>query len=658
MDAKERIIELCKILNKAGEMYYVHDNPMMEDYEYDKLMNELISLEEKYPEYKLLDSPTQKIGGEVLKKFNKVTHEIPMQSLADAFSYDELRAFDERVKKVTPNATYLCELKIDGLSVAIDYKSGMYQMASTRGNGIVGEEITHNVKTIKSVPLRLNLPVDVEVRGEIYMPKASFIELNLEREENEEELFANCRNAAAGSIRQLDSSIAAKRNLDVFLYYLLNDNNVKTQEEALLKMKSLGLKTNSKYAHAKNIDEVIEYIKKMGEERADLPYDIDGIVIKVNELEYHDILGSTVKYPRWAIAYKFPPEEVKTKLLDITYQVGRSGVITPVANFKPVEVAGSLISKATLHNEDYIINKDIHVNDTVIIRKAGDVIPEVVRPVLEERDSSVIPFKMIDTCPCCGSRLVRNIDEADYFCPNPDCKEKIINGLIHFASKPAYNIDSLGDKVTRILYEDGFIKDISDIFTLYNYADELMALDGFGKKSVDYLLNAIELSKQNGLERLLFGLGIKHVGSKVAKILCEKYPSMDEIMNAKLEDIQNIDDVGMAIASEVTAWFSNEKNISLINRLRLLGLNMNYAKKEIKKSWFTGKRVVLTGALSMARDEVKKLLESYGAKMVDSVSKKTDVVIVGDAPGSKYNKALELKILTMNESEFMEKIKE
>ena len=509
MDTLNRLNELKEILNKASEAYYVNDNPIMEDFEYDKLMNELIKIENENPELKTPDSPTNRIGGEVLSKFEKVTHRVKMASLADAFSYDELRDFDNRVKSVAPNATYLCELKIDGLSVSLKYENGILIQGATRGNGTVGENITSNVKTIKSVPLKLKNNETLEVRGEIFMPKKSFIALNLEREANEEELFANCRNAAAGSVRQLDSKIAAKRNLDVFLYYNLDDN-VKTQEDALTSMKNKGFKVNPLYKHCMNIEEVISYIEKMGEERPNLEYDIDGIVIKVNEIELHDIIGETIKYPKWAIAYKFPPEEVSTVLLDITYQVGRTGVITPVANFKPVEVAGSIISKATLHNEDYIHQKDIHVGDTVIIHKAGDVIPEVVGPILDKRPQNYVPFKMIDKCPCCNSILIRKEDEADYYCLNPECPEKIVNGLIHFASKPAYNIDSLGDKLVLQLYEAGYIKRIPDIFNLNLYYNELIMLPGLGQKSIDNLLIAIENSKKNNLDQLLFGLGIRH----------------------------------------------------------------------------------------------------------------------------------------------------
>ena len=657
MDALDRINELKDILNKASIAYYVNDKPFMEDYEYDKLMNELIKLESENPELKTLDSPTNKIGGEVLSKFKKVTHEVKMASLSDAFSYDELVDFDRKVKEVAPGATYLCELKIDGLSVSLKYEKGILVLASTRGNGLVGEDITHNVKTIKSVPLRLTEDIDIEVRGEIFMPKKSFIKLNLEREENEEELFANCRNAAAGSVRQLDSKIAAKRNLDTFLYYTL-DSSVKTQEEALLSMKKLGLKTNSLYKHAKDIKEVIDYIEDMAILRDRLEYDIDGIVIKVNEIELHDIIGETVKYPKWAIAYKFPPEEVRTKLIDIKYQVGRTGVITPVAIFKPVFVQGSLISKATLHNEDYVKEKDIHINDTVIIHKAGDVIPEVVGPVLDERKNDIIEFKMIDKCPCCGESLVRLEGEADYYCVNPNCKEKLVNGLIHFASKPAYDIDSLGEKVVKDLYELGYITDISSIFRLGINYSELIKIPGYGEKSIDKLIQSIEESKKNNLDRLLFGLGIRHVGSKVSKLICKKFLSMDNIMNAKYEDISSIPDCGDAIAKSVYDYMHNEYNIKLIESLKELGLNMEYNMGDIKVNYFTNKKCVLTGTLSsMGRSEAKALIESFGGSLSDSVSKKTDILILGENPGSKYDKAKQLGIYIMEEPEFLEKIK-
>lgn len=653
-----RINELKEILNKASEAYYVYDNPIMEDYEYDKLLDELIKLEDEHPELKTADSPTNRIGGEVLSKFVKVTHTEKMMSLADAFSYDDLRAFDERVKAVAANATYLCELKIDGLSVSLKYENGILVQGATRGNGSVGENITHNVKTIKSIPLKLKNDLSLEVRGEIFMPKKSFIALNLEREANEEELFANCRNAAAGSVRQLDSSIAAKRNLDAFLYYYLNQD-VKTQEDSLIEMKNLGFKVNPLYRHCNNIDEVISYIEEMGASRPDLPYDIDGIVIKVNEMDLHTIIGETVKYPKWAIAYKFPPEEVSTKLLEITFQVGRTGVITPVANFKPVFVQGSLISKATLHNEDYILAKDIHINDTVIIRKAGDVIPEVVKPIIEERNSDCIPFKMIDYCPCCNSKLSRIEGEADYYCINPECNEKLINKLIHFASKPAYNIDSLGDKLCEQLYNAGYLNKISDIFRLKDKYNELIVLPGLGQKSIDNLLSAIEVSKNNNLDQLIFGLGIRHCGAKISKLLCKKFKDIDGLINSTYDDIISIGDIGDAIAVEFRKYMDNPDNIALINELKELGLKMTFDMGEIKENYFTNKKCVLTGTLaSMGRGDAKKLIEGFGGALSDSVSKKTDILILGENPGSKYDKAVKLGIYIMKEEEFLEKIKE
>ena len=657
MDAKERIEELKEILNQASIDYYVNDNPKMEDYEYDRLMAELIDLEEKNPDLKTPDSPTNRIGGEVLSKFEKVVHPNKMMSLADAFSYDELKDFDKRVKAVAPNATYLCELKIDGLSVSLRYENGVLRLGATRGNGSVGENITHNVKTIKSIPLKLSRPLTLEVRGEIFMPRDSFIKLNLEREENEEELFANCRNAAAGSVRQLDSKVAASRNLDAFLYYNL-DQNVKTQEEALTSMKEIGFKVNPLYKHCNNIDEVISYIEEMGEKRPNLPYDIDGIVIKVNEMDLHDIIGETVKYPKWAIAYKFPPEEVSTKLTDIVFQVGRTGVITPVAIFKPVFVQGSLISKATLHNEDYIKEKDIHINDTVIIHKAGDVIPEVVKPIVEERGQDLIEFKMIDKCPCCGSQLVRIPGEADYYCLNDYCEDKIVNKIIHFASKPAYNIDSLGDKLCEQLFQAGFITDIASIFRLKAQYESLIVLPGLGEKSINKLIDAVEESKKNNLDLLLFGLGIRHVGAKASKLICKRFKNMDGIMNANLDELVAIPDVGDAIANSLYEYMHNEKSISLINQLKELGLNMEFDAGEIKENYFTNKKCVLTGTLSsMGRSEAKKLIESFGGQLSESVSKKTDILILGENPGSKYDKAKELGIYIMEEPEFLERIK-
>lgn len=659
MNDIERMKELVNILNKANYDYYVLDNPTMDDFEFDKLLVELTNLEEKYPEHKDPNSPTAHVGGETITGFESVTHEIQMMSLEDAFSFEELKEFDNRVRSVYPNASYMCELKIDGLSVSLVYKNGFLVEASTRGNGFVGDLVTSNVKTIKSIPLKVEGNLDLEVRGEIFMPKKSLIRLNLERESNEEPLFANCRNAASGSLKLLDPKVVSKRGLDCFLYYLTTGVVVDTQEEALIKMKELGFKVNPNSRHCKTIEDVYEYINEMKEIRDSLPYDIDGIVLKVNELSSHDELGVTAKYPKWAIAYKFPPEEVKTRLESITYQVGRTGNITPVANFKPVFVQGSVISRATLHNEDFIKERDIHEGDSIIIRKAGDVIPEVVRAEIADRLPNAKRIEFIKTCPCCGSVLERVEGEADYYCLNKDCSEKKINALIHFASKPAYDIDTLGDSLIRVLYEKKFIFSIADIFRLDTKYEELVSLDRMGKKSVEKLLNAIEESKKNPLDKLIFGLGIRHSGAKVSKILARHYLSIDNLMNANLEELSNIEDIGEIIAQSVVDYFRDQANIDLINELKSLGLNMIEEKQEIKESFFTGKKIVITGTLSKyGRSEAKKLIESLGGKTVDSVSSKTDILIKGEDAGSKYEKALKLGIYIMDEEEFISKVEE
>ncbi len=658
VDQKSRVEEIKQILNEASYRYYVLDCPTMEDYEYDRLMAELIDLETKFPELKTADSPTNKIGGEVLTKFEKVIHSEKMMSLADAFSFEELNDFDQRVRKVVPEVTYCCELKIDGLSVSLKYENGLLIQAATRGNGIVGENITSNAKTIRSIPLKLNHPETVEVRGEIFMSKETFHALNEERALNEEELFANCRNAAAGSIRQLDSKIAAKRNLDAFLYYYLNEG-LPTQIDCLKYMQSQGLKVNPKYRHCHTMAEVFEYIDEIAKIRSSLPYDIDGVVIKVNEKKFYSLIGETVKYPKWAIAYKFPPEEVTTKLNEITFQVGRSGVITPVANFDPVFVQGSLVSKATLHNEDYIKAKDIHLHDTIVIRKAGDVIPEVVRPILELRENPCEPFRMIEVCPCCKQPLVRKENEVDYYCVNENCKDKLVNKIIHFASKPAYDIDTLGDKLVLQLYEAGYLKNIADVFSLKEYDHELISLPGLGKKSIEHLLEAIEQSKKNNLNRLVFGLGIRHCGAKISTLLCRHFKTMDRLMSASYEELSAIADIGEIIALEVVSYFQKEENLLLIDRLKQFGLNMGYETQEIKENFFTNKKVVLTGTLdSMGRTEAKALIEQSGGSLSESVSKNTDILILGANPGSKYDKAKALGIYIMEEAEFLSKIEE
>ncbi len=658
MDVLTRIEELREKLNKAGYEYYVLDKPTISDYEYDMLMQELIKLEEENPEYKSETSPTVKIGGEVLDKFSKVTHSSQMMSLGDIFSLEEVDDFVNRIKKVCVDATFVCELKIDGLSVSLRYEDGKLVLAATRGNGRIGENITNNVKTIKSVPLVIDAKEALEVRGEIFMPKASLVKLNLAREANGEELFQNCRNAAAGSIRQLDSKVVAKRNLDTFIYYYLGD--VPTQFAALTKLKELGFKVNPYAKLCKDAQEIKNYINEVAAIRESLPYDIDGVVIKVNEIKYHEIIGNTVKVPKWAIAYKFKPEEVETKLLEVTYQVGRSGVITPVANFSPVFVQGSTITKATLHNEDYLIEKDICEGDTIVIHKAGDVIPEVVKVVLDKRLENAKPIRMIDKCPCCNSQLVRYPGEADYYCINPNCKERIINSLIHFASKAAYNIENLGEQLVKLLYNEGYLKNIVDIFKLKEHKDELINLPKLGTKSVDNLLANIENSKNNTLDHLIFGLGIPNVGAKVAKIICEKFNNIDQILNAKYEDILTINDIGEIIARDFVAFFNDEYNKKTIAELKELGLRMDYPTIEINyNSYFSGKKIVLTGTLAhMTRDEATAKLNQLGANVISSVSKKTDLLICGEDAGSKLTKAKELNVKILFEDEFIDLLKE
>ena len=655
-DILQRIEELTKILEQANYDYYVLDKPTLEDWEFDSFMQELLKLEEAYPEYASANSPTKRVGGSVAQQFVKVTHKRAMLSLGNVFNEEEILDFDRKVKEVAPNATYTCELKIDGLSGSIIYEDGEFVLGATRGNGIVGENISQNVKTIRTVPLRIKDNLDIEVRGEIYMSNASFLELNQKALENGDEPFANPRNAAAGSVRQLDSRVAASRKLDFFAYTLLG-TDINTQTESLKFLEEYGFQVNKEYRHCKSAQEIINYVKEYTIKRDLLPYEIDGIVIKVNEFDLHDKIGYTAKFPKWATAYKFPPKEVKTKVESIVFQVGRTGAITPVANLKPVFVAGSTISRATLNNEDYILAKDIRIGDMVYIRKAGDVIPEVVSVSLDDRKEDLLPFEMIKTCPCCGEVIERKPMEADWYCVNSMCPDRLINGLIHFASREAYNIDSLGDKLVIQLYNEGFIKTISDIFRLNEREEELIGLERFGRKSYENLINAIEESKHNNLDKLLFGLGIRHVGSKKAKLICQKFKTLDKIADATIEDIASIPGVGEAIAFAVREYFDNFDNLMLVNELKLLGLNTNFIESTVKESYFSNKKVVLTGTLtSMGRDEAKAKIEEYGGVCVSSVSKNTNVVIYGEGAGSKYDKAVSLGIELMTEDEFLQKI--
>lgn len=659
---KERMNELIEIINEADYNYHTLDNPTITDQEYDKYLRELIEIEEKHPDWIRDDSPTHHAGGKVLEGFTKVTHKIPMMSLSDVFSESEIIAFDERIKKEGITPEYVCELKIDGLSVSLLYEKGKLVRAATRGDGIVGEDITNNAKTIKVIPLKLKEAVDIEVRGEIFMNKSTLEKLNEERKKKNQPLLQNCRNAAAGSIRQLDSKIAAERKLDNFIYHLPNplDYNLYTHQDALDYMQKLGFKTNhNNNLLVKDINEVISYIEKKAKERASLPYDIDGVVIKVNDIRQQQKLGSTAKYPKWATAYKFPATEVLTKLTDIIFTVGRTGQITPNAVLEPVIVAGSTISRATLHNEDYIKEKDLKIGDMVSIRKAGDVIPEVVEAKKERRTGQEKEFKMITNCPMCNTPLIKKEGQVDYYCPNKKCPARSIEELIHFASRDAMNIDGLGDRIVEDFYNFHFIATIADIYSLKNHAQDLIRLEGYGDKSVNNLLNAIEESKKNSLEKLLFGLGILHVGAKTAKLLAKHYKNIESLIAATEEELTLIPDVGNVIAKSVVDYFNDPNRRGIVEELIEIGVNTKYLGGETtNNSEFEGKTFVLTGSLTLfTREEATEIIESLGGKTSSSVSKKTSAVIVGENPGSKYEKARELGIPIWTEKDFSEKSK-
>lgn len=642
---ESRMAYLIDVLNKANVEYYVNDNPTLSDNEYDSLMDELIKLEEKYPQLKQSNSPTTKVGNEVIAAFNKVTHPTPMFSLADVFNEDEVRDFDAKVCKEVSNPEYVCELKMDGLAVSLIYKDGKFVSAATRGNGVIGEDITHNVRTIKKLPLTLHKKVDLEVRGEIYMNKKVFNELNEKRKQENLNLFQNPRNAAAGSIRQLDSSITKERQLDIVLYHLPN-TTLKKHSETIELLKECGLPTNPNNKICKNIDEIMDYIHYWTEHRPELPYEIDGIVIKVNDLAMQKTLGYTVKYPKWAVAYKFPAETVITRLDDIVCTVGRTGQITPNAVLEPIKVAGSTIRRATLHNYQYISDKDLRIGDYVYLHKAGDVIPEVVGPVRERRVNELEPYVMIDKCPICGAKLEESASKIDLYCPNEHCPARKVNSLIHFISRGCMNIDGLGESIVEDFYNMGIIKDITDIYKLKDKKEVLIELEGFGSKSVSNLLISIENSKNNSLENLLNGLGINGIGAKTGKILAKKYETMDNLMNASSEELEQIKDIGSTLSKNISNYFDNPKNRILIHELKDIGINMEYkGEKIIQDEAFTNKKFVLTGTISfLSRDELKKIIEDRGGEVSGSVSKKTDVVIAGENPGSKYDKAKALNI--------------
>ncbi len=657
MNIKEQMRELINKIEKASYEYYTLDNPTVSDEVYDQWLRELINLEETYPELKKVDSPTLRIGGVILDKFNKVTHSSPMMSLNNAFSFEELKDFSNRISKEGFEVTYDMELKIDGLAINLIYENGVLVTASTRGDGVVGEDVTLNVKTIKSIPLVLNKPLSLEVRGEAYMPHHVFKKLNEERIINNEPPFKNPRNAAAGTIRQLDSSVVAKRNLDFFAFNLVNPHeyNLQTQSEVFEFLNDLGIKVNPYTVVRNNIEEVIDEIKHFLELKDTVPYDIDGVVIKVNELNLYDDIGYTVKFPKWAIAYKFAPEEVETRLLDITFQVGRTGVITPVAELDKVLISGSVVGRATLHNEDYILSKDIQINDFVMIRKAGEIIPEVIGPVLSKREKTT-PFKMIEKCPSCDHLLNKEEGDADYYCINPICPDQIVNKMIHFASRTAMNIDSLGEKVVKRLYDENILLDVKDIYLLKNRKEELLSLDRMGEKSVINLLDAIEASKQNSLDKLLFGLGIRHVGSKVSKILVENFPNLRQFFEVTKEELLNVYEIGEAIANSVINYFKEDYAKELVDFFEIEGLNLTYKQEKINDS-LKELTFVLTGTLeNYTRTELSELIAARGGKVSGSVSKKTNYVIAGSEAGSKLDKALSLGVRVINEKEFLEMI--
>lgn len=662
--AEKRVQELHVQLNQLNYEYHVLDQPTASDAEYDRLLRELINLEETFPELKSPDSPTQRVGGAVLDMFEKVQHQSPMLSLGNAFGEQDLLDFDRRVRQaVGDQISYVCELKIDGLAVSLRYENGLFIRGATRGDGTIGEDITSNLRTIKSIPLRLKEPVSIEVRGEVFMPRKSFEALNLLKTERGEELAANPRNAAAGSLRQLDPRIAASRNLDIFLYNIadVGETGVVSHSAGLDLLESLGFKTNKERRKCASIEEVISYVNEWTEQRPNLPYDIDGIVIKVDSLSQQEELGTTAKSPRWAIAYKFPAEEVVTTLKSIELSVGRTGVVTPTAILEPVRVAGTTVQRASLHNEDLIREKDIKIGDQVVVKKAGDIIPEVVNVLVEKRTGAEEEFRMPTHCPECESELVRLEEEVALRCINPKCPAQIREGLIHFVSRTAMNIEGLGEKVISQLFAEQLIEDVADIYKLT--FDQLIQLERMGEKSVNNLIDAIEASKANSLEKLLFGLGIRHVGAKAAKTLAQEFETIDRLALATAEELTAINEIGEKMAESVVAYFELEEVKELIEELKEAGVNTIYngPKKVAVENidhFFAGKTIVLTGKLEqLSRNEAKERIEAFGGKVAGSVSKKTDLVIAGEEAGSKLTKAEQLGIEVWNEERLVEELK-
>lgn len=654
-EAKKRIDELVKLLNYHSQLYYVEDRNEITDYEYDMLQQELKGLEEQFPQFIRSDSPTQRVGGKAISIFEKVTHRVQMGSLQDVFSFEQVRSFIETIQQTVDKPQFVVEPKIDGLSVSLEYHNGELAIGSTRGDGFVGEDVTSNLKTVKSIPIKINeeLPL-IEVRGETYMPRNVFLKLVKEQEDNDEQPFKNPRNAAAGSLRQKDPKIAAKRKLDIFVFNVqqIEGKELTSHKESLDYLKTLGFKTIPDYKRVSTADEVIGCIKAIGEKRFDLPFDIDGVVIKVDDFRQREILGATAKVPKWAVAYKFPPEEKTSKLLDIELNVGRTGAITPVAVFEPVFLAGTSVSRATLHNQDFIREKNISVGDIIKVRKAGDIIPEVLGSVEKHGDGV---FTLPECCPVCGTKLVKSEEEAAVRCPNVECPAQIFRSIVHFASKGAMNIDGLGPQIVHTLLDNKLITSVADLYTLSE--NKLLQLDNFKEKSVNNLLSAIEKSKSNSLDRLVFGLGIRNIGQASAKLLCDKFGDLDNIMNASAEQISEIDGFGGVMAQSVYNAFHEEHMIELIKRLKECGINTKYEKIQIDDR-FAGKTFVLTGTLpTLKRSEAKALIEKYGGKASGSVSKKTDYVLAGEEAGSKLDKAQQLGIEIITEEQFKDMIK-
>ena len=661
--AKKRIEELRKKTEYFAKKYYDDDKPEISDFEYDMLMVELRNLEKEFPEFQSEDSLTQKVGGHVKEGFEKVTHEVPLQSLQDVFSMEEVEEFDERIQEKAKennieNVVYVVETKIDGLSSALEYKDGIFVRGATRGNGLVGEDVTNNLKTIKTIPKEINDKINITVRGEVFISKSDFEKMNEERQENEEELFANARNAAAGSLRQLDSKITEKRPLDIYIFNVqkIEGKEFNSHFEELEYLEKIGFNVNPVRIYCKNIEEVKKAIEKIGEMREELTFGIDGAVVKVDNLKFREILGSTSKTPRWAVAYKYPPEKKETILKDIICQVGRTGVITPMAILEPVKVAGSTISKTTLHNEDFIKEKDLKIGDTVVIQKAGDVIPEIVEVVKQKRKGTEKDFEMPRICPVCGALAVREEGEAAIRCTGIECPAKLFRNLVHFVSREAMNIDGLGENIISQLLDKGLIKDISDIYKLT--FDDVASLKKNGKKFAQNLIDSINKSKSNDLYRLITALGIRHVGVQASKLLSRKYKTIDNLMQADFEDLSMINDIGPIVANSIREFFEQEQTIDLINKLKELGVNTKSLEEDVVDNRFEGKTFVLTGSLEdFTRGEASNIIEKFGGKVSGTVSKKTDYVLAGEEAGSKLTKAQSLGITILSEEEFKNMIK-